>query len=89
MYALRQGVGDQILKSRTDMAYLSKGLSDIAAKRHEAAVPESSCEAQILQAFMHDALVPPGGPLFKVWNAIRFMVQLEKIHPVEKSRSAN
>jgi tetratricopeptide (TPR) repeat protein len=52
MYALTQGAGDQILKARTDIAYLSTGLSRIAAKRHEAAVPESSCEAQILQALM-------------------------------------
>jgi tetratricopeptide (TPR) repeat protein len=52
IYALAQGAGDQILKARTDLSYLSKGLSSVAAKRHEAAVPESSCDLQILQALL-------------------------------------
>lgn len=28
-----------------------------------------------------DVLLPPGGPMFAIWNAMRFMVQLERIHP--------
>jgi tetratricopeptide (TPR) repeat protein len=52
MNALKEGAGDQILKSRYDISYLSGGLSSIAAKRHEAAAPESSCDAQVLQGLM-------------------------------------
>jgi tetratricopeptide (TPR) repeat protein len=54
MNALRQGGGSQVLKARTDLVYLSNGLNSIAAKRHEAAVLESSCDAQILQALMQN-----------------------------------
>jgi hypothetical protein len=38
--------------------------------------------------FIHDndnfseVLVPPGEPLFAIWNTIRFMIKLENIHPV-------
>lgn len=28
-----------------------------------------------------DVLLPPGGPLYAIWSAMRFMVQLERIHP--------
>ncbi|MBP6745835.1 hypothetical protein KA344_11415 [bacterium] len=28
-----------------------------------------------------DVLLPPGGPMFAIWSAMRFMVQLERIHP--------
>ena len=52
MYALKEGAGDQVLKSRYDISYLSKGLSSVAAKRHEAAVLESSCDALVLQGLM-------------------------------------
>ena len=54
LYALRQGAGAQLLKARTDLAYLSKGLSSVAAQRHEAIVPDTSCDAQVLQALMED-----------------------------------
>jgi tetratricopeptide (TPR) repeat protein len=52
MDALRQGAGPLFLKGRSDLAYLSKRLSTIAAQRHEADVPESSCDAQVLQGLM-------------------------------------
>ncbi|HEY9773116.1 MAG TPA: matrixin family metalloprotease [Planktothrix sp.] len=52
VYALKEGAGDQILKSRHDIAYLAEGLSSVAAKRHEAPVQESSCDAQVLQGLM-------------------------------------
>lgn len=52
MFALRQGAGTQMFKASTDLSYLSRELSKIAASRHEAAVPDSSCDAQILQAFI-------------------------------------
>jgi hypothetical protein len=38
--------------------------------------------------FIHDndnfseALVPPGEPLFAIWNTIQFMIRLDNIHPV-------
>lgn len=28
-----------------------------------------------------DVLLPPGGPLYAIWSAMRFVVQLERIHP--------
>ncbi|MFA7339705.1 MAG: hypothetical protein WC028_23185 [Candidatus Obscuribacterales bacterium] len=30
-----------------------------------------------------DVLLPPGGPLYAIWSAMRFMVQLERIHPCQ------
>jgi tetratricopeptide (TPR) repeat protein len=56
MFALKQGAGTQVLKASTDIAYLSQGLSSVAAQRHEAAVPESSCDAQVLQALMQNTV---------------------------------
>ncbi len=32
----------------------------------------------------YEALVPPGGPLYAIWNTMRFMVQLAQIHPINK-----
>lgn len=29
----------------------------------------------------HEALLPPGGPLFAIWNTTLFMMQLDRIHP--------
>jgi len=52
MSALRENAGTPVMKASKDLSYLSMELSSIAAKRHEAAVPESSCDAQILQALM-------------------------------------
>jgi hypothetical protein len=39
--------------------------------------------------FIHDndnfseIIVPPGEPLFAIWNSLRFMIQLDRIHPVQ------
>lgn len=30
----------------------------------------------------HDSLLPSGAPLFAVWNSIRFMQKLDRIHPI-------
>ncbi|MDQ5934403.1 MAG: hypothetical protein QG574_1709 [Cyanobacteriota bacterium erpe_2018_sw_21hr_WHONDRS-SW48-000092_B_bin.40] len=30
-----------------------------------------------------DVLLPPGGPLYAIWSVMRFMVQLERIHPCQ------
>ncbi len=61
MYALKEGAGDQLLKSRYDISYLAKGLTRVAAERHEVAVPESSCDAQVLQGLMQEIV---GGGVF-------------------------
>jgi hypothetical protein len=42
LYALKQGVGGEMLRARTDIAYLSQGLSAVAAKRKEAAAEHAS-----------------------------------------------
>jgi len=42
------------MNASVNSAYLSKGLSKVAATRHEAAVPETSCDLEILQAYMQD-----------------------------------
>lgn len=52
LYALKQGAGGEMLRASTDIAYLSQELSAVAAKRKEAAVPETSGDAQVLQALM-------------------------------------
>jgi hypothetical protein len=52
MNALREGAGTRVLKASTDLSYLSRGLSSVASRHHEATVTESSCDAQILQALM-------------------------------------
>src|SRR5277367_1545816 len=52
MYGLKQGAGSQELRASTDLAYLSNGLSTVAAKRREAPVLESSCDAQVLQSLI-------------------------------------
>jgi hypothetical protein len=52
MFALEQGAGTLMLKASTDLSYLSRGLSNIAAKHHESSVSDSSCDVQILQAFI-------------------------------------
>ena len=43
-----------MLKGRSDLSYLSKELSTVAARRHEAAVTESSCDVQVLQGLLEN-----------------------------------
>lgn len=50
--ALREGGATQMLQSRGDLAYLCNGLSGVAAKQNQAAVPETSVNAQVLQALI-------------------------------------
>lgn len=51
-YALFHGAGSLLLKANIDISYLSDGLNKVAAQRHEAAVPGSSPNVQVLQAFI-------------------------------------
>lgn len=52
MEAMKQGAADQMLQSRSDLAYLCKGLNKIAQKRKHASVTEATCQAQVLQALL-------------------------------------